>query len=144
MKHWKKLLSLFLVLAMMAAFASAALAAEPEEATEAAADETAAEDITASEEEADAAPEAPRPVILVVSYGTGYTSQITNSIGAVEKALGKAYPDHEIRRAFFSQAIREKLAERNGLEIDGVAEALDRLAADGVRDVIVQPTFVVE
>jgi sirohydrochlorin cobaltochelatase len=90
------------------------------------------------------APAAPAaaPVILVVSFGTSYNDNRELSIGAIEKALGAAYPAYEIRRAFTSQIIIDKLKERDGLAIDTVPQALERLAADGVAEVIVQPTHV--
>ena len=88
--------------------------------------------------------EMPKPVILAVSFGTSYTDNLKRSIGGVEAALAKAWPEYEIRRAFTSQTILDILAERDGMEIDNVEQALERLAADGVKDVIVQPTHVVE
>lgn len=53
-----------------------------------------------------------------------------------------AYPDYEVRRAFTSQIVIDILEDRDGLEIDNVTEAMDRLVADGVKEVIVQPTHV--
>ena len=81
-------------------------------------------------------------VILAVSFGTSYNDSRDKTIGAIENALTEAYPDYEVRRAFTSQIIIDKLKERDGLEIDNVTEALDRLVADGVKELIVQPTHV--
>lgn len=81
-----------------------------------------------------------KPVLLVVSFGTSYDS-LDASIGAVEAALQDANPDYEVRRAFTSQIIIDILAER-GQEIDNVIQAMDRLIADGVKEVIIQPTHV--
>lgn len=53
-----------------------------------------------------------------------------------------AYPDYEVRRAFTSQIVIDILEDRDGLDIDNVTEAMDRLVADGVKEVIVQPTHV--
>ncbi len=83
-----------------------------------------------------------KPAILVVSFGTSYNDSRDKTIGAVENAISDAYPDYDVRRAFTSQIIIDKLKERDGLEIDNVEEAFDRLAADGVKDVVVQPTHV--
>ena len=47
-----------------------------------------------------------------------------------------------MRRAFTSQIIIDKLKERDQLEIDNVEEALDRAAADGIKNLIVQPTHL--
>lgn len=81
-------------------------------------------------------------VMLVVSFGTSYNDNRDLSIGGVEKALQAAYPDYEIRRAFTSQIIIDKLKERDSLKIDNVTEAIERLVADGVKEVVIQPTHV--
>lgn len=83
-----------------------------------------------------------KPVILAVSFGTSYNDNRDLSIGAVEEALQTAFPDYEVRRAFTSQTIIDILAERDDLDIDNVTEAMDRLVADGVTDVVIQPTHV--
>ncbi len=80
--------------------------------------------------------------ILVVSFGTSYNDSRDITIGAVEQAIGEAFPDYEVRRAFTAQIIIDKLAERDKLEIDNVTQALDRAAADGIKTLIVQPTHL--
>lgn len=86
--------------------------------------------------------ETARPVLLVVSFGTSYNDNRDLTIGAVERAIQKAYPQYEIRRAFTSQIILDILKEWDQLEIDNVKQAMERLVADGVRDVVIQPTHV--
>ena len=83
-----------------------------------------------------------KPVILVVSFGTSYNNSREATIGAIEKAVQDANPDKEVRRAFTSQIIIDKLKERDGIEIDNVEEAFARLVKDGVKELIVQPTHV--
>ena len=80
--------------------------------------------------------------ILVVSFGTSYNDSRDITIGAIEKTITDAFPEYEVRRAFTSQIIIDKLKERDGLEIDNVEEALDRAVADGVKELIVQPTHL--
>ena len=67
-----------------------------------------------------------RPVLLVVSFGTSYNDNRDLTIGAVERAIQKAYPQYEIRRAFTSQIILDILKERDHLEIDNVGQAVGR------------------
>ncbi len=81
-------------------------------------------------------------VILVVSFGTSFNQSRNLTIGAIEKAIGDAYPDYQIRRAFTAQIIIDKLAERDGLRIDNIEQAMDRLVLDGVKEVVIQPTTV--
>ncbi|MBR0469733.1 MAG: sirohydrochlorin cobaltochelatase [Clostridia bacterium] len=83
-----------------------------------------------------------KPVILTVSFGTSYNDSREKTIGAVEKAIADANPDYEVRRAFTSQIIIDKLKKRDNLEIDNVKEALDKLVKDGVKTLVVQPTHV--
>ncbi len=83
-----------------------------------------------------------KPVILVVSFGTSYNDSRDLTIGAIETAIQNANPDKEVRRSFTSQIIIDKLKERDGLEIDNVKEAFARLESDGVKELIVQPTHV--
>jgi sirohydrochlorin cobaltochelatase len=83
-----------------------------------------------------------KPVLLAVSFGTSYNDSRDITIGAIENALATAYPQYEVRRAFTSQIIIDILKDRDKLEIDNVTEAMDRLVADGVTDVVIQPTHV--
>ena len=88
-------------------------------------------------------PNAVPKVMLVISFGTSYNDSRDITIGAIENALQAAYPDYEVRRAFTSQIIIDILEERENLDIDNVTEAMERLIADGVQEVIVQPTHVI-
>ena len=81
-------------------------------------------------------------VILVVSFGTSYNQSRSLTIGGIETAIKNAYPDYQVRRAFTSQIIMDKLAERDKLNIDNVEEALDRMVLDKVKEVVIQPTHV--
>ncbi len=85
-----------------------------------------------------------KAAVLVVSFGTSYNDSREATIGAIESAIAKALPDYEVRRAFTSQIIIDKLKERDGLEIDNVEEALDRAAADGIKTLVVQPTHLMD
>ncbi|MDR1532753.1 MAG: sirohydrochlorin cobaltochelatase [Clostridiales bacterium] len=84
-----------------------------------------------------------KPVVLVVSFGTSYNDNRDLSIGGIENALKDKYGDtYEVRRAFTSQIIIDKLKERDNIVIDNVQEAMDRLVKDGVKEVVIQPTHV--
>ena len=85
---------------------------------------------------------APKPVILVVSFGTSYNDSRHITIGAIEDAIRETYPDYDVRRAFTAQIIIDKLAERDGIIIDNFEQAMDKLVEEGVQKVIVQPTHL--
>ncbi|MDL2318025.1 sirohydrochlorin cobaltochelatase [Eubacteriales bacterium OttesenSCG-928-A19] len=88
------------------------------------------------------AEDAVKPVILVVSFGTSYNDTREATIEAIENDIAAAYPEYEVRRAFTAQTVIDILAERDGLEIDNVTGAMERLIADGVKKVVIQPTLV--
>ena len=86
---------------------------------------------------------APKPVILVVSFGTSYNDSRHITIGAIEDAIREKYwQDYDVRRAFTAQIIIDKLKERDNIAIDNMTEALDRCVEDGVKTVVVQPTHL--
>lgn len=85
-----------------------------------------------------------KTAILVVSFGTSYNESRDLTIGAIEESIAKEFPDYGVRRAFTSQIIIDKLNERDGLEIDNVEEALDRAVEDGITDLVVQPTHLMD
>ena len=84
-----------------------------------------------------------KKAILVVSFGTSHADTREKTIGAIEKEIADAYPDYEIRRAFTSGMILKVLEKRDGLSIENVKEAMDRLLSDGFHEVLVQPTHVI-
>ena len=80
--------------------------------------------------------------ILVVSFGTSFNDNRDLTIGAIENAFAESFPEYEIRRAFTSQIIIDVLKDRDNLAIDNVIEALDRAVADGIKELYVQPTHL--
>ena len=83
-----------------------------------------------------------KPAVLVVSFGTSYNDTREATIGAVEKKIEEKFPDYDVRRAFTSQTIIDKLKERDNIEIDNVDTAMQKLVDDNVKELIVQPTHV--
>ncbi|MDR1363632.1 MAG: sirohydrochlorin cobaltochelatase [Spirochaetaceae bacterium] len=85
-----------------------------------------------------------KPVLLVVSFGTSFNESRALTIGAIENALAAAYPDYEVRRAFTSQIIIDVIKKREGEKINNVTEAMRSLVKDGVKDLVVQPTHLMD
>lgn len=81
--------------------------------------------------------------LLAVSFGTSVNETRKKTIDAIEADLGAAFPDHTLYRAWTSGKIIKKLAKRDNIRIDTVSEAMERMIADGVRQVVVQPTHVI-
>ncbi|MBE5998118.1 MAG: cobalt chelatase [Sarcina sp.] len=80
--------------------------------------------------------------LLVVSFGTSFNESRAMDIGGIEKALQEAYPDWAVRRAFTSQIIINHVQARDGEAIDNVDQALARAKANGVKNLVVQPTHL--
>ena len=80
--------------------------------------------------------------LLVVSFGTSYNDNRRLTIGAIEAAMEKAFPEYSVRRGFTSQIIIDHVKDRDGEVIDNVGEALDRAVANGVKNLVIQPTHL--
>ena len=80
--------------------------------------------------------------ILVVSFGTSFNDSRAEDIREVEDAIAKAYPDWAVRRAFTTQIIINHIQARDGEKIDNMDQALDRAVANGVKNLVIQPTHL--
>ena len=80
--------------------------------------------------------------LLVVSFGTSYNDSRVADIKGIEDALQEANPDWSVRRAFTAQIIINHVQARDGEKIDNMGQALDRAVANGVKNLVVQPTHL--
>ncbi len=135
----KKLMALVLTLSMLALLSLGTLSAMAEDI---APDEENYETGDASLDDPLNADGIGEKELLVVSFGTSFNDSRRLTIGAIENALQKAYPDWSVRRAFTSQIIIDHVKSRDGIAIDNVHEALERAVMNGVKTLIVQPTHL--
>ena len=80
--------------------------------------------------------------ILVVSFGTSFNDSRVADIRSIEDALQEAFPDWAVRRAFTAQIIINHIQARDGERIDNMEQALERAAANGVKNLVLQPTHL--
>lgn len=80
--------------------------------------------------------------ILVVSFGTSFNDSRVADIKGIEDAIEKANPDWSVRRAFTAQIIINHIQARDGEKIDNVDQALTRAVANGVKNLVIQPTHL--
>ena len=80
--------------------------------------------------------------LLVVSFGTSFNDSRAADIKGIEDALQEAYPDWSVRRAFTAQIIINHVQARDGEKIDNMQQAMDRAVANGVKNLVVQPTHL--
>lgn len=80
--------------------------------------------------------------ILVVSFGTSFNDSRVQDIKSIEDAIQAAFPDWSVRRAFTAQIIINHIQARDGEAIDNMDQALERAVANGVKELVVQPTHL--
>lgn len=82
--------------------------------------------------------------LLVISFGTSFNDNRRLTIGAIEEAMEKAFPDWSVRRGFTAQIIIDHVQRRDGEVIDNVGQALDRAVENGVKRLVIQPTHLMD
>ena len=80
--------------------------------------------------------------LLVVSFGTSFNDSRAEDVKGIEDALAAAYPDWSVRRAFTAQIIINHVQARDNEVIDNMQQALERAVANGVKNLVVQPTHL--
>lgn len=80
--------------------------------------------------------------ILVVSFGTSFNDSRVADIKGIEDAIQEANPDWSVRRAFTAQIIINHVQARDNEWIDNMDQALERAVANGVKNLVVQPTHL--
>lgn len=155
MKKFSLLLAMLMLASLMltacgqSASSSAASESQPAASTSESASAEPEEEDEENYETGDAALDNPRnqdeigeKELLVVSFGTSFNDSRRLTIGAIESALEKAFPEYAVRRGFTSQIIIDHVAKRDGEIIDNMQEALDRAVDNGVKTLVVQPTHL--
>lgn len=79
--------------------------------------------------------------ILLVSFGTSY-ADAQKALDNIDKKVKEAFPGKEVRWAFTSAIIRNKL-KKEGKQIDSPAEALAKMGSDGFTYIAVQSLHVI-
>lgn len=80
--------------------------------------------------------------LLVVSFGTSFNDSREADIKGIEDALAAANPDWSVRRAFTAQIIINHVQARDNEFIDNMDQALERAVANGVKNLVIQPTHL--
>ncbi len=80
--------------------------------------------------------------LLVASFGTSYKETRKKNIEAIENRLQEEFSDYVVYRAFTSKMIKQKL-EKEGLLIFDIPQALEQMKKNGVKEVLVQPTHII-
>lgn len=84
-----------------------------------------------------------KKAILAVSFGTSHNDTKKITIDAIEKDMQDAFPAYSLYRAWTSKMIIKKVNSRDGVHIYTVKEAMEQMLQDGITDVLIQPTHVI-
>lgn len=79
--------------------------------------------------------------ILVASFGTTVDKTRELNITAVENTIAETFKEYKIYSAFTSGMVCKILAKR-GIEYFDAATVMQRMAQDGIKDVVIQPTHL--
>ena len=85
-----------------------------------------------------------KKALMVVSFGTSFKETREKTICALEQDLRDEFPDRDFYRAWTSNIIIKKIARTEGLIVDRLEEAMLHMKADGVTDILVQPTHMTD
>ncbi|MFV0424640.1 MAG: sirohydrochlorin cobaltochelatase [Bacilli bacterium] len=83
-----------------------------------------------------------KKAILVVSFGSSYLETREKTIDVIEKEMAEAFPKFSIYSAYTSKIILKILKERDKLNVNSVVEVFEKMYQDGIEEVYVQPTLV--
>lgn len=81
--------------------------------------------------------------ILAVSFGTSYNKSRSKTIDVIEDDIRAAFPGYKVYRAWTSKMIIRHLLKRDGIKVPNVCEAMEQMMAEGVKQLIVQPTHII-
>ena len=84
-----------------------------------------------------------KKAILAVSFGTTYPETREKTIGATEKKISKEFPDYDVFRAFTSTIVRKRIYKNEGIKVDSIQEALNKLRAQGYEEVYLQSLHII-
>ena len=80
--------------------------------------------------------------LLVLSFGTSFNDSRRLNIGAIERDLETAFPDYSVRRGFTANIVIDHIQNRDGVKIDDVDEAMNRAVDNNVKNLVIQPTHL--
>lgn len=80
---------------------------------------------------------------LVISFGTSYANTFHKTIVGIEDELKRNFPEADFFRAFSSKMIVKKIADRDGIDVDTPARAIERIRDMGYKKVICQTSFII-
>lgn len=85
-----------------------------------------------------------KKAILVVSFGTVSDKSRRDSLDRIENDIAVAFPEYCVYRAYTSGIVIKKIFENQNVHIDTLKEALEKMKTNGITDLFVQPTHMID
>jgi cobalamin biosynthesis Co2+ chelatase CbiK len=85
---------------------------------------------------------AEKGAFLMVNLGSSYPEGRKLAMQTMNDKIQADVLGCEVRHAFTSRTLIEKLAEYDGIQVDNERQALERLQNEGFTEVIVQPFYI--
>lgn len=84
-----------------------------------------------------------KKAVLVVSFGTSFEETRSKTIEKCEEKIKKALEGYDFFRAYTSEMIIKKLAQRDHVYIDTAREALNKIYELGYEEVLIQSLHII-
>lgn len=82
--------------------------------------------------------------IIVASFGTSYEKTRKLCIDSIEEKIFSAYPEFIGLKAYTSEMVRGILEKRDGIYIDNLPLALEKIKKEGIKEAYIQPLHIIE
>lgn len=81
--------------------------------------------------------------IIIISFGTTYESTRKLCIESIENRIKEEFEDSLVLRAFTSRIVISILKKRDNYFVDNPIEALEKMKANGIKDIYIQPLLII-
>ena len=84
-----------------------------------------------------------KKAILIVSVGTSHLDVLANTTDQLENRAKEAFPEYKVCQAFSGMIVLGRMKALKPDTFYSVIERLDQLKAEGVEEVVLQPTYII-
>lgn len=81
--------------------------------------------------------------IIITSFGTTYENTRKLCIESIENRIKEEFKDSLVLRAFTSRIVISILKKRDNYFVDNPIEALEKMKANGIKDIYIQPLLII-
>lgn len=82
--------------------------------------------------------------IIITSFGTTHEDTRKLCIESIENLIKNKFKEYFIIRAFTSRIVISRLKENRDYLVDNPTQALEKMKANGIKDIYIQPLLIIE